>query len=619
MEFTNLVKKLAGQYFYERVGHDQRILELLPNGTIGLGTAGLERSWTATFVNGECELRISGEHGVTCRLFHCGQGVFRGHWQHFEKMSIVLSRCQSLAPLISNDTLPNPVTGLRQRSAIIERLGREDVPIVEIAFGCARVEKLLCSDGVLRGTASDDERWDWDGVNLVISDTVRETARYRICANPRELQGRWLKSDQPLAKLALKANPITAISPKSVCIVIGSYEQPEWAIANARACRLLNPGCPVLVFDNRSDAAVIEQLLTAANKYGFRLQVANQRNQHYQGDVEVLKAGFKFARECGASYLARCNQRTIQLRQDWATEAATVLAADDAALGYQCYLGEPFNIRTELLTFNVTRWEQCSEVIEYGKLSASSASGLLFENWFSQLAWELFPWQHTSIPWFSRNRCSESEFTLSYYGGTNVSSAVTAIDLRAEQLSVRAPNTAHVLQLYTRALRTPSDISEHVPTLRLLASQCHNIIEFGVRSGVSTDALLSGIAARPGTQLISYDIVRSADVDELEAAGGSAFIFLLGDSRQVAIETTDLLFIDTYHSGVQLWEELTRHQKSVKKWIVLHDTVVFSETGENGEPGLMSAVRRFVSEFPQWSIVAEYLNNNGLTILEHGP
>jgi hypothetical protein len=115
--------------------------------------------------------------------------------------------------------------------------------------------------------------------------------------------------------------------------------------------------------------------------------------------------------------------------------------------------------------------------------------------------------------------------------------------------------------------------------------------------------------------LTSYDIVRCEEVGELEAAGGSAFRFILGNSCNVEIEKTDLLFIDTYHSGNQLWEELTRHHRSVQRWIVIHDTVVFGETGENGEPGLMFAVRRFLAEFPEWSIVAEYPNNNGLTIL----
>jgi hypothetical protein len=115
--------------------------------------------------------------------------------------------------------------------------------------------------------------------------------------------------------------------------------------------------------------------------------------------------------------------------------------------------------------------------------------------------------------------------------------------------------------------------------------------------------------------LTSYDLVRGVEVDELEVAGGHAFEFKLGDSRTVDIDTTDLLFIDTFHSGIQLWEELTRHHRSVRRWIVLHDTITFGETGENGEPGLMSAVKSFVTEFPQWSIVAEYLNNNGLTVL----
>jgi hypothetical protein len=46
-------------------------------------------------------------------------------------------------------------------------------------------------------------------------------------------------------------------------------------------------------------------------------------------------------------------------------------------------------------------------------------------------------------------------------------------------------------ELYQRAANDPSDINEHVPTLRRLASEAQVVVEFGVRHGVSTLGLLT--------------------------------------------------------------------------------------------------------------------------------
>ena len=70
-------------------------------------------------------------------------------------------------------------------------------------------------------------------------------------------------------------------------------------------------------------------------------------------------------------------------------------------------------------------------------------------------------------------------------------------------------------QNYNKALNTPSDIYQHLPTLLKYGKECNHITEFGVRGIVSTWALLM---AQP-EKLISYDIASpenwGADINDV--------------------------------------------------------------------------------------------------------
>lgn len=167
---------------------------------------------------------------------------------------------------------------------------------------------------------------------------------------------------------------------------------------------------------------------------------------------------------------------------------------------------------------------------------------------------------------------------------------------------------------YSQACIGPHDIHEHMPTLRRYATGCQHVTEMGVRYVVSTWALL---AARP-KRMVSYDIVRSAEVDNLERIGRAVcyFEFRMEDTTKVDIEPTDLLFIDTLHTYEQLKIELDRHSLKVAKYILLHDTTIFGETDQfDKAPGLWKAVEEFIA-LGVWRIKERYENNNGLTVLE---
>lgn len=169
-----------------------------------------------------------------------------------------------------------------------------------------------------------------------------------------------------------------------------------------------------------------------------------------------------------------------------------------------------------------------------------------------------------------------------------------------------------------------SDINEHLPLLRELASSCEHVTEFGLRGADgSTIALLAG---QPES-FITYDINPFAVISEavaglvlLNANGGrTSFQPRVGDTLKVTIEHTDMLFIDSLHTARQLKAELTRHGWKVKKYLVFHDTTTFGHQGEDGStPGLRTAIRQFqkYEQFPLWQLIEDRDNNNGLVVLE---
>lgn len=173
-------------------------------------------------------------------------------------------------------------------------------------------------------------------------------------------------------------------------------------------------------------------------------------------------------------------------------------------------------------------------------------------------------------------------------------------------------------QIYNNLCNTPSDINEHLPTLKKYAEECKHITEMGVRYIVSTYALLMG---KPNI-LVSYDIM-ACDWMPIKdmVKETTSFKFIIGDTTQIEIDETDLLFIDTLHNYIQLTTELKLHANKVKKYLIFHDTTSFETRGESytGEPqeGIWRAIKEFLEKNSQWVLHERFTNNNGLTILKH--
>ena len=172
-------------------------------------------------------------------------------------------------------------------------------------------------------------------------------------------------------------------------------------------------------------------------------------------------------------------------------------------------------------------------------------------------------------------------------------------------------------QIYERLYNTPSDINEHLPILASYASECDHITEMGVRYIVSTYALLMGKPKRMISNYIHmchWESVRDLVKEDTD------FQFLVGNTLEIEIEPTDLLFIDTLHNYAQLKKELELHASKVSKYIIFHDTTSFENVGEsysgNPEGGIWPAIEEFLQLNPQWTLKERFTNNNGLTIIK---
>lgn len=192
---------------------------------------------------------------------------------------------------------------------------------------------------------------------------------------------------------------------------------------------------------------------------------------------------------------------------------------------------------------------------------------------------------------------------------------------------------------------TWSDIYEHLPTLSSYAEKCDSVAEFGMRSVVSTWALLHGLTRdniiankSRNKRLISVDLDYSPGIEEIKKVSNSLnvdFCFIMGNDIKIYMDEVDMLFIDTWHIYGHLKRELETWHSKVKKYILLHDTTVdaiygesirngwdpIKQSKESGYPveeitkGLWPAVEEFLIAHPEWKLEKRYTNNNGLTVL----
>jgi hypothetical protein len=145
-----------------------------------------------------------------------------------------------------------------------------------------------------------------------------------------------------------------------------------------------------------------------------------------------------------------------------------------------------------------------------------------------------------------------------------------------------------------------------------LARECEHVTELGVRYIVSTWAFVEGMEKG---KLVSLDIKHPShyggDISKVEEAckeKGLDFQFIEASSLDAKLEKTDLLFIDTLHTGEHLKKELDLHASKAKKYIVFHDSVSCASE-------IMPVIEEFLKG-GKWKLKEHYTNNNGLLVAE---
>lgn len=185
-------------------------------------------------------------------------------------------------------------------------------------------------------------------------------------------------------------------------------------------------------------------------------------------------------------------------------------------------------------------------------------------------------------------------------------------------------------QEFQAAKQTPCDIHEHLDTLYQYAKAVDHITEFGVRTGMSSRAFLA--ANKP---LRSYDLFLDDRVSQLfryAKSNGMDVEYTESDVLNIEIDSTDLLFIDTWHCYEQVRSELHQHANKVRKYIIFHDTQTFGTVSEKqpletdpsgvssyreGSNGILPAIIEFIiQQQGRWGFKEHKTNNNGLTIIE---
>ena len=150
------------------------------------------------------------------------------------------------------------------------------------------------------------------------------------------------------------------------------------------------------------------------------------------------------------------------------------------------------------------------------------------------------------------------------------------------------------------------DMAPHIRTLTRLAREAKTVVEWGVRGGVSTWAILDGLPE--DGRLYSVDIVDC--VVPPRVSNDPRWTFIVGDDLDPVVQmklpmTADMVFIDTSHEYEQTRAELAYAATFEPRRIVIHDYV-------------MEPVERAAKEFcarNEWRLVSNELPY-GLAVLE---
>lgn len=159
----------------------------------------------------------------------------------------------------------------------------------------------------------------------------------------------------------------------------------------------------------------------------------------------------------------------------------------------------------------------------------------------------------------------------------------------------------------------PHNMGRHMPRFRELASKCEHITAM-VKQKEFDVTLLAG---HPKVLRV-YTLEPAAIHKHLAKLCGDLVDYKSQHIDWMTlddIEETDLLVIHSIHQADRLYAELSRFGHRVRHYILLRSTGAYGEIGEPSGPGLFPAMRKYMREHPEWSVVEHDEDDYGYTIL----
>jgi hypothetical protein len=182
--------------------------------------------------------------------------------------------------------------------------------------------------------------------------------------------------------------------------------------------------------------------------------------------------------------------------------------------------------------------------------------------------------------------------------------------------------------IYRRHCEAGTAISAHLPRLRELAAGLDTVVEFGVKRGASSSALLLG-----AKRVVSFDVIATPEAKALKEVAGERWDYRIEDSRAADVPECDLMFVDSLHTYEQVRAEAV-HADRARRYLVFHDVSTFGEVGAVGETGRQSwtyvagrgsvpmqhrGIRPAIDELmirdPSWRIIERRVESHGLLVL----
>lgn len=172
---------------------------------------------------------------------------------------------------------------------------------------------------------------------------------------------------------------------------------------------------------------------------------------------------------------------------------------------------------------------------------------------------------------------------------------------------------------FARVCAEPGDINEHLATIRGLVETVGptcRVVELGSRDGVTTTALMAGGPA----SLLCLDQGPGPNSRRLQKYQQKFFPAMRyevrqGNTEKATPEDSDVLVVDSDpHTAEHIAAELALFAPRCSRYIVFHDTTIYGETFGNA-PGVMPAIRTWILDHPEWTMIRRDKHNNGLVVI----